>query len=229
MADVREENINNFEQYMMLRPVRRAMNVAVVQAILGIGAATLAVIGLEHFAAAGLLAVATIVVGAALLFEGGLISARYSAIVSHMDRIPFRLRGWMGAAFVAGTGGITLGILALLHFMPAILIPVAAMALGVAEIVNSAINTRLNALEISWSRSDPLAQEEARDSLVPYTGMEGLVGGGALVLGLIALSGINPLVLSLVAILSIAGAHFLNGAVVVRMLSTAYYHRRHAE
>ena len=73
MADVKKENMDNFQRYMMLRPVRRAIGIAFVQAALGVGAATLAVIGLEHFAAAGLLAVATIVVGAALLFEGGLM------------------------------------------------------------------------------------------------------------------------------------------------------------
>jgi hypothetical protein len=227
MVDAKEENFDNFEQYVMSRPVRNAMNVAVVQALLGIGAATLAVIGLEHFAAASLLAIATIVVGAALLFEGGLISARFSALRSQMEKVPFRFRRWMGMEFVAGTGGVTLGILALLHFTPLILIPIAAMALGIAQIINSGLNTRLNAMEMSGSKSDGLRQEAARETVIPYAGIEGFVGLGALVLGLIALSGISPLVLSLVAILSVAAGHLFNGAVVFRMLNATY--RRHAE
>jgi hypothetical protein len=227
MADVKEENIENFQRYIALRPMRRAMVIALVQGLLGVGAATLAVIGLEHFAAAPLLAVATIVVGLALLFEGGVISARFSALVSQMHKTPFRLYGWMGVEFVAGVAGITLGILALLHFVPLVLIPVAAMALGIAQMINSGLNTRLNAWEVSGSKSEGLDQEEARETAMPYSGIGGLMGFGALVLGLIALAGVTPLVVSLVAILSIAAAHLVDGAVVFKMMGTLY--RRHAE
>jgi hypothetical protein len=227
MVEVREENMENYQKYMVMGPVRRAMGIAFSQALLGIGAATLAVIGLEHFAAAWLLAIATIVVGAGLLFEGGVFSARYTALVSQMEKAPFRLRGWMVAEFVAGLAGITLGILALLNFAPFILIPVAAMSMGIAQILNSGLNTRLNALEISRSKSDGLDLEEARETVNPYTGLGGFMGLGALVLGVVALAGITPLVLSLIAILSIAAAHLLNGAVVFRMLGAMY--RRHSE
>jgi hypothetical protein len=226
MADVKVENIDNFQRDMALVPVRRAMSIAIVQAVLGVGAAALAVIGLEHFAAVSLLAIATIVVGAALLFEGGVIAARFSALASFMEGTPFRLRGWMTTEFIAGVGGITLGILALLHFAPFVLVPVAAMALGAAQMVITGLNARLNAMEISRSRSEGFDQEEARESIMPYTGIGGIMGLGALVVGLIALAGINPVVLGLVAILSIAAAHLVNGAMVFRMLGTLY--RRHA-
>lgn len=222
MADVREENMENFQRYMVLGPVRRAMGIAFAQAVLGVGAATLAVIGLEHFAAAGLLAVATIVVGAALLFEGGVIAARFSALVSEGEQNQFRFRGWMTAEFVAGVAGITLGILAILHFAPFVLISVAAMTMGLAQIMNSGLNTRLNALEISRYKSEGLYQEEAMETVIPYTGIGGFMGFGALVLGVVALAGIGPLMLSLVAILSIAAAHLLNGTMVFRMLGTMY-------
>ena len=227
MAEVREESMENYQNYMVMGPVRRAMGIAFSQALLGIGAATLAVIGLEHFAAAGLLAIATIVVGAGLLFEAGVFSARFSALVSQTEKAPFRLRRWMAAEFVAGVAGITLGILALLNFAPFVLIPVAAMSMGIAQILNSGLNTRLNALEISSAKSEELDQEEARETVNPYIGIGGFMGFGALVLGLVALAGISPLVLSLVAILSIAAAHLLNGAVVFRMLGAMY--RRQSE
>ena len=133
----------------------------------------------------------------------------------------------MAAEFVAGVAGITLGILALLNFAPFVLIPVAAMSMGIAQILNSGLNTRLNALEISSAKSEELDQEEARETVNPYIGIGGFMGFGALVLGLVALAGISPLVLSLVAILSIAAAHLLNGAVVFRMLGAMY--RRHSQ
>ena len=60
MAEVREESMENYQNYMVMGPVRRAMGIAFSQALLGIGAATLAVIGLEHFAAAGLIALITV-------------------------------------------------------------------------------------------------------------------------------------------------------------------------
>ena len=226
MADVKVENMENFQRDITLSPVRRAMNIAIVQAVLGVGAGTLAVIGLEHFAALSLLAIATIVVGAALLFEGGVIAARFSALASLMGETPFRLRGWMVTEFIAGVGAIALGILAVLHFAPFILVPIAAMALGISQMAISGLNTRLNALEISRSRSGGSDQEEARESVMPYTGIGGIMGLGALVVGLIALAGIDPIVLGLVAILSIAAAHLVNGAMVFRMLGALY--RRHA-
>jgi hypothetical protein len=227
MVEVSEETMENYQQYMVMGPVRRARGISISQALLGFGAAILAIIGLEHFAPVWLLAIATIVVGAGLLFEGGVFSARFSALVSRMEKTPFRLRGWMAAEFVAGIAGITLGILALLSFAPFVLIPIAAMSMGIAQILNSGLNTRLNALEISGTKSEGLYQEEARETVNPYIGMGGLMGLGALVLGLIALAGVNPLMLSLVAILSIAAAHLLNGAVVFRMLGAMY--RRQSE
>ena len=227
MAEVKEENMDSFQRYMTLRPVRRAIGIAFVQAALGVGAATLAVIGLEHFAAAGLLAVATIVVGAALLFEGGVMAARFSTLISRMDKAPARLGVWMAVEFVAGVAGITLGILAILQFSAFVLIPVAAMALGVAQIVNSGLNARLNALQMTVYKSEGGNQKETRETVTPYAGIGGLMGLGALVLGLIALAGMNPLMLSLVAILSVAAAHMLSGAVSFRMLGAIY--RRYAE
>lgn len=227
MADVTVENIEHFQTDRTLKPVRRAMAIAVGQAVLGVGAATLAVIGLENFAASALLAIATIVVGTALLFEGGVIAARYSALASLRENSPFGLWGWMATEYVAGVGGIALGILAVLHFAPFVLIPIAAMALGIAQMAISSLNTRLNALEISGVKSEGLDQEEARESVSPYIGIGGVMGLGALVVGIIALAGINPLVLSLVAILSVAAAHLLNGTTVLRMLGALY--RRQAQ
>lgn len=229
MAEVSEQQMDSFQTYIMLRPMRRAISIAFVQAVLGVGAATLAVIGLEHLAAEDLLAVATIVVGAALLFEGGVMAARFSALVSEMGEVPSRLRGWMAIEFVAGVAGITLGILAILQFSPFVLIPVAAMALGIAQIVNSGLNARLNALEmLPGAQPEGVYHKETRQTVTPYNGIGGLMGLGALVLGLIALAGISPLMLGLVAILSIAAAHLLNGTVAFRIMGAAYRDRRYA-
>jgi hypothetical protein len=176
MVDVKTGNFESFHEYMEMRPVRRAMRVAFVQGLLGIGAATLAVIGLQHFAAPALLAIATIVVGAALLFDGGAMAARYSTLASRTEKIPFRLRPWASPGFVAGLGGIVLGILALLEFAPRILIPIAAMALGIAQVMNSGLNARLNAMELSGFKSESWDPEGVGGIVTPYAGLPAAAG-----------------------------------------------------
>ena len=66
-----QENIHRNMAYRM-RAI--AMGNSFAEAVSGIGAITLAIIGLAHVASGALLSIATIIVGLALLFEGGAIA-----------------------------------------------------------------------------------------------------------------------------------------------------------
>ncbi len=214
MEDVIETN--TMRRHPLVRPVTKAAVSSAVEGMLGIGALTLSIIGLAHVVPAILLAVSTIVVGTALLFEGGALAARYSYHTTESEK---RGRGWVGAIFLGGASGVALGILGVAGFAPMILLPIAAMALGASLMFSSGLNARLNALEIARINAHGVQPEVARETMTAGFGVQALVGLGAMGMGLLALAGVNPTVLTLVAMFSIGGAVLTNGAIVSRMMS----------
>jgi hypothetical protein len=204
------------EHHPFVRPVRKAAVSSAVEGMLGIGALTLSIIGLAHVVPVVLLAVSSIVVGTALLFEGGSIAARYSYYTSESER---RRRGWAGAIFLGGASGVTFGILGLIGIFPLVLIPIAAMSMGVSLLMSSAVNARLNALEVARSKDRGLPPETARETMPVVFGVQAFAGLGAMGLGLLALASVNPVVLALVAMFSIGAAALMGGAIVTRVMS----------
>jgi hypothetical protein len=211
MTELIEENI---QRGLLRKSMRMATGISIAQVILGIGAAILAIIGLANVFPVMLVAIATIIVGGNLIFETGAIAGRYSSIASGSQA-----RAWMVAEFFSGTAGITLGILALLHLVPMILVPIAAMVLGVALVLDSIVNAWLNALELAKSETEGSDHGMARKTVIYSAGIQGVVGILASALGLIALLGVNPVTLSLVAILSIGFANLVNGEASSHVLS----------
>lgn len=222
----------NTSKSMAYRPLTVAMGNSFVEAVLGIGAITLAIIGLAHAASIVLLSVATIIVSTALLFEEGAIAERYAA-VSYESGQPFNKYMWrlgMVGLFIGATGAIALGVLSLLSFVPMILIPTAVMTLGASLMIVSAINERLNAMEISIAKTDLTVQELGRETVMPSSsGVESFVGIAAVTLGVLSLAGISPMVLSFAAIISIGTDQLLNGSVMTRMLNLFRHHTHTAE
>ena len=222
----------NISKSMAYRPLTIAMGNSFVEAVLGIGAITLAIIGLAHAASLVLLSVGTIIVGTALLFEEGAIAERYAA-VSYESGQPFnkfmRRLGMIGL-FIGATGAMALGVLSLLGFIPMILVPIAAMALGASLMIISVINERLNAMEISVAKTDRSAQEMGRETVMPSSSaVESFVGIAAITLGVLSLAGISPMILSFAAIISIGTAQLLNGSVMTRMLNLFRHRHTHTE
>ena len=121
---------------------------------------------------------------------------------------------------LAGIAGIVLGILGILGVLPGVLIPSAAIVFGGALVIGAGANVRINDLVITYREEHPMARHIARQAVLATTGLQVLVGLGAITLGIIALAGIVPLTLSLVAMLGV-GVMFLltNAAIAGRMLS----------
>lgn len=187
----------------------------------GLGAVVLAILGLAGILPFLLLPISTIAIGAALLFEGGAIAARFSNLLTGMSRSGAQtteLGGGMTAEFLGGAAGVALGILGLLGVLPAVLIPVAAIVFGGSLIFGSAVTTRLNSLEIASSGGHELAQAAAREAVAAAAGVQVLVGLGGIALGIIALIGVAPDVLSLVAMLSIGASVLLSGTAISRRM-----------
>jgi hypothetical protein len=196
---------------------------AMVEGIAGLGAVVLAIIGLAGVLPGVLACIATIAIGVALLFQGGAIAARFSSRSSalsgsRVESVP--LGGGMTAECLGGLAGLVLGILALVGVAPLILAAIAAIVFGSALIMGAGTAASLSALDVGrWSGYEA-SQQIAREAVSAAAGMQVFVGVGSITLGILALLGLAPLILVLVAMLVLGAAVLLSGAAVSsRMLS----------
>jgi len=216
----------NTEEDVWKTHAKKAFNSVTVEGIIGLGAVGATIVGLSNVAPELLMAIACIAVGVALAFEGGAISARYSAIqgmaegYTHTDASA--RWGGMTMLFLAGAVGITLGILSLLGIAPMILVPSAAIVFGSALILDSGANARLSVPEARHSEEFKSRENIIKETAYASAGIELLLGIGSIVLGIVALNGIYPLVLSLVAMLSIGAANLLTGAMIGGRMSSVF-------
>jgi hypothetical protein len=188
-----------------------------VEAMCGLVALVLAVIGIaghEPFTMGG---VATIVVGFALLAQGGAVASRWRA--SHGRLAGTRsarqeLVGGMGVEVVGGIVGIVLGVLTLAGVMPILLLPVAAIVFGGALLLGGAAQPEFANL------AAPTTSVSVQQAVETSGGIMVLVGIAAAVLGILALLAVGPMVtLALIAIVCIGGALvFAGGALATRFM-----------
>jgi hypothetical protein len=209
---------------------RRIVAASVIQASIGVGVATIAILGLAHLASIILVSIATIAVGTAVMFQGGMISARYHDAVSEEGNgFGRKVRGWaqVGVMYLAGIAGITLGILSLLGFVSTVLVPAALIAVGISLLFGSAVSARLNARDIARMSGEAEKQEMEmlRERGLFSAGVQSVAGVAAVGLGVLALAMVFPIELSLIAVLALGFGLFLNGAVLSRMMQT-FEHRR---
>src|SRR5574338_300749 len=115
------------------------------EAIGGIATIALAIIALAGTATGFLLAVATVVFGAALLIEGASLLTEY-AVVAASGALGLAAGG-LAAVFLAGMTGIILGVLALLGIHAPVLTSAAVIAFGSALLLNSSSMLNLYAVK----------------------------------------------------------------------------------
>lgn len=191
---------------------------SMIEGIAGLVGIVLAIVGLAGLFPVYLLAIATIAVGVALLFEGGAIAVRFSRLISETQstgRLPrVELGGGMGVEVVGGIAGVVLGILALIGVVPTVLTAVAAIALGGTLMFSSGTATRLNALSIDGSYYPEMTRRIAREMVVGASGIQALTGLAGVILGILAVCGVYPVILSLVAMLCLGTGILLSGAAV---------------
>jgi len=197
-----------------------------VEAVAGSGAVILAILGLAGVSPAFLAAIATIAAGAALLSEGGAIATRYSDLVSELSRSSVEggeLGAGMSSEFMGGIAGLVLGILALLGVSRWPLMSVAAIVFGGSLLIGSTLVSELNDLTVAVRarRRGEEAGGVARQAVKAAVGTQVLVGLGAAVLGILALIGLAPHALTLVAFLSVGASTLLSGSAVSARLQRA--------
>ena len=193
------------------------------EALAGAAAVVLAILGLAQIEPRLMIAIAAIALGAALIFDGTAVAAEYARILARSGNGAIQnveLGGGISTQIGGGVAAGVLGVLALLNLDATALMAIAAIVLGATMVFSSGVSTRLNALKIETSNDHEIAKRVAREALTAATGTEVLVGLAAVVLGILALVGIDPTTLILVAMLALGASVLLTGSAVVgKMLS----------
>lgn len=209
---------------------QRAMRIitagSIVEALGGIGAVVLSIIGLAGLARTTMIAISIIAIGGALLFAGGAMAARYSQLVARVSGGRFEeaeFGGSVGAEFLTGAAGIVLGVLILLNIAPTILAPIAVIAFGGGLLLSTGATSGINSLveAYPYDRNVRIAREAVQGAAA----VQSLVGIGAAILGILALLGVEPYTLMLVALLGIGGAILISASAVSGKLYTSLHHR----
>jgi hypothetical protein len=198
-----------------------------VDAIGGVATIVLAIIALSGVNSEALAAIATMVFAAALLILGGTMLTEYTKMAFPAGTLGATegSGGGMSALFLTGAAGIVLGILSLIGIFPQMLVSIAVIAFGGALVLSSSSVWHLYRLQNASQRigaaspvsgSDILAGEMASGSAA----MQCLAGLAAIVLGILAVTGIHPAVLSLVGLLVLGSTVLLTGSTLTAAVTS---------
>ncbi len=200
---------------------------SLVGGVAGAVAIILALIGLGNVMPTLMIPLAIIAVGAAFLFEGGAIAARFSDLLTDTSKgrsvVP-RLGAGLTAEVVGGLIGAILGILALLNVQPPILMPIAFIVYGVTLIFGSSVASWLESLLTTRSGEHERIGMVAHEAVEVSVGVQMVLGISTVILGILSLTGVSPTIMNLVSVLCVGFAALLTGtAISVRMWSILFH------
>lgn len=218
---------------------------SVVEAITGLGAIVLAILGLAEILPVTMASIAVIALGVALFIKGGAIMARYADIVAHYGTGSPEITEFGGGTsveFLGGLGGIALGILCLLSIVEGILLPVSVIMFGMVLLIGAGVLSRISHERLVTTTTEPLVtpreepvttrrefapvtvRHEAEEAMNAAAGMEIFVGVSAIVLGILALVGYAPLTLVLVGLLVTGASVFFSATSVGARMAGVFAH-----
>lgn len=188
-----------------------------LEALGGLAAIVVAVIGIAGYDPFTMGGVAAIAIGLALVAQGGAIAARWRHALRSLDGTRYdrtELIGGVSTEVFGGIVGIVLGVLVLARVMPQVLLPVAAIVFGGALLLGGAAQPELAAI------AGPARRTSVQEAVEASGGIMVLVGIASAVLGILALLGVGPVMtLALVALLCVGGAIlFAGGALAARFM-----------
>ncbi|HEX3019602.1 MAG TPA: hypothetical protein VHP36_04840 [Chitinispirillaceae bacterium] len=185
-----------------------------VEGLVGAGALALAILGLADVLPSWMAIVATITVGAAFLIEGIAISSRMADLMESDKSGQLDIAdvgGGITSEFLAGLGGITLGVLALLGIIPETLMAIAVIVFGGALMLGSGTTSRLNYLN-AFKLTTNNARIMAKEAVSAAAGLQIVAGVGAAVLGILALVDQPRLTFILIGLLVVSASRFFSGS-----------------
>ncbi len=186
-----------------------------VDALGGIAAIVLAIIGLAGVRPEALVSIATIVFGAALLIQGGAMLSEFAQIEMTPEAHATASGGGLSALFLVGVAGIVLGVLALLGVYETILTSAAVIAFGAALLISSSSVWQLltsRSVTERFQTREPMLRLIASEIAAGSAGLQAMAGLAVIVLGILAVSGVYTTPLTLVALLVAGAAIVLTGS-----------------
>ncbi len=185
---------------------------SLTESIAGIAVVVLAILALTGIMPVLFVAICTIIAGGALMFQGGSIAAMYTHALTRGRGGIESGGGAVGAEFIGGAAGIVLGILALLNVAPMVLITSAVIVYGAALLLSAGVMTSAGNVRGYGTGEYDTNQVVAYESIRAAAGSQMFVGLAAMVLGILAILGIQPVTLSLIALLAIGVSVMLTGS-----------------
>jgi hypothetical protein len=200
--------------------VETAVSGSIVQAVGGVATIVLGILGLANVAESYLVPIEAILFGAVLLIYGSTMAFEHvQAVSATAPTAAAQLGSGVSAVFLAGAAGIVLGILGLLGIHPDVLVPAGVIVYGSALVLSS------NATPPLHARAGETAGEAlSSQMLFGAAGAQALIGLAAIVLGILALAGTNPAVLTLVAFLALGASVLISGSALTGAMTTMFHH-----
>ena len=186
-----------------------------VDALGGIAAIVLAVIGLAGIRPEVLVSIATVVFGTALLIQGGAMLSEFAQIETTSDANITASGGGLSTLFLVGVAGIVLGVLALLGVHAPMLTAIAAIGFGAALVISSTAVWQLltsRSVAMRFQSRGPVMRIVAAEVASGSVGVQAMAGLAALILGILAVCGIYAQPLTLIALLVAGAAILLTGS-----------------
>jgi hypothetical protein len=168
----------------------------------------LSIIGLAGGFPNFMASIATIAIGVGLLAYSGTTSSRIAHALRHGEHGErLQVGGGLGSEVLGGVAAIALGILALVHVIPTVLLPIAAIVLGGAILFGAPTQHDMA------KRTRTGEHEGFHERIEGTSGAMVLAGAAAIVLGILGLLHVGPrLMMSLAAMLVLGGALFLESS-----------------
>ncbi len=201
---------------------------SLAEGIAGGAGVALSIIGLASILPHYMIPISTIALGISFVYEGGAVAKRFTRLLGETKKGWFDVSGLgtgLTAEVVGGIAGIILGILTLLNVSPMVLMPAAAIVFGGTLVFSSGISARLDELLIGRMGEDAVFKDVAREAVAASAGVSLLFGVAAITLGILAIVGLSPAILNLVALLGVGLSNLLSGsAISTRILSSLRMH-----
>lgn len=188
----------------------------------GVAIIVLSIIGLARIGNVGALpAISTIILGAALVAEGGTIATEFSRLMgmSIGTGSVAEFSGGMTSEIIVGAAVLVLGVLSVLGVAPATLIPAAIIVAGALLLVTAANVQRMNSVKIAALPAGEGAMALLQSAISAAAGFQVLAGIASIVLGILALSSTAHIaVFSLVGLLVLGAAVTMSGGTLTGSL-----------
>ena len=175
----------------------------------------LAVIGLAGVKPEMMVAITTVVFGAAVLILGGAMLTEFAQIETTVEPEAAMSGGGLSALFLVGFAGIVLGVLALLGIYAPVLTAASSIAFGASLVISSSAVWQLltsRSIAARFQGYSPMLRVMASEVAAGSSGLQAMAGLAVIVLGILAVAGVFTTGLTLIALLVAGTAIVLTGS-----------------